>query len=650
MNKRIAFISEHASPLATIGGTDSGGQNVYVDKLSKELVKLGYTVDIFTRWDNRKLPPIVDCQNGIRVIHIKAGPVKFIKKEDMLPYMHEFTQNMMGFMKESEITYDLIHAHFFMSGFVAAEIKKKLGIPFVITFHALGKIRQLYQGENDEFPKDRISIEKRIIKEADQIIAECPQDREDLIYHYKANQDKITLIPCGFDPYEFYPIDTMLARMTLGFSKNEKIILQLGRMVPRKGVDNVILGLAHLIKQRISARLVIVGGATEEADPKATPEIGRLMEIAKQHNILESITFAGRKNRDMLKYYYSAADVFVSTPWYEPFGITPLEAMACGTPVIGSQVGGIKFSVIHGKTGFLVPPKEPIALSNRLKELFENKKLYELMQKNSIQRVNAFFTWRTIAKSMSNMYEKILYTKDSYLNEFEVASDVIDANFTNFIDTAFKTQETLRIPIIHAGKVLSQCLQRGGKILLCGNGGSATDTQHFAGELVGHFMLNNRPALPAIALNTDTAILTAVGNDYSFEEIFSRQVEALGNAGDVFIGISTSGNSENVYRAMKKARKRNLICIGLLGKDGGKIKDICDLPLLIPSDSTQHVQELHIHVIHTLCEIIEKQLFEPSSKANFAMIGIKGGSSVIEKPKRVKNNSSSYKAKGGKKP
>lgn len=627
MNKRIAFISEHASPLATLGGVDSGGQNVYVDKVSRELVKQGYTVDIFTRWDNRQLPHIVDCQNGIRVIHIKAGPVSFVKKEEMLPYMSEFTENMLKFIESEHYPYSLMHANFFMSGLVAAEIKKITGIPFVITFHALGKVRQLHQGKNDEFPAERLSIEKRIVREADQIIAECPQDREDLIYHYKANQDKITLIPCGFDPYEFYPIDKLLARMTLGLPKNEKIILQLGRMVPRKGVDIAIEGLANLIHiHGIKSRLIVVGGSTEKPDPSVTPEIGRLMLLAQKLNVSEYIQFEGRRSRDQLKYYYAAADVFISTPWYEPFGITPLEAMACGTPVIGSHVGGIKFTVINGKTGFLVPPKDSATLGLRLKELFENEKLYTLMQKKAIERVNTFFTWETVAQSLATLYEKIMYSEGSR-NEFEKASQIIDKNFNALIEATHRTQDTLRIPLINAGKILSRCLAGGGKVLLCGNGGSAMDAQHFAVELVGHFILDRRGALPVLALNTDTSILTAVGNDFSFEEIFSRQVEAFGQPGDVFIGISTSGDSENVMRAMQEARRKNMICIGLLGKDGGKLKDLCDISLIVPTNSTQQIQELHTHLIHSLCEIVESQLFGRQEQY-FPMIGMKGGKST----------------------
>lgn len=343
--KRIALISEHASPLGTFGGADSGGQNVYVGQLAKHLAALGYEVDVFTRRDSNKLPEILDWMDSIRIIHVPAGPPIYVRKEDLLPYMEEFTKYVLGFCESdshqyTRQTYDLIHANFWMSAMVAVEIKQRCGIPFIVTFHALGRVRRFYQREADEFPDERFVIEDRIVAEADQIIAECPQDQEDLLRLYHASPDKIRIIPCGFDPAEFWQIDKTSARVTLGLEPDEPLLLQLGRLVPRKGVDTVIRGFGRLGTQHnITARLLIVGGESEEPDPRLTPEIGRLSALADSEGIAERVTFVGRKRRELLKYYYSAADIFLTTPLYEPFGITPLEAMACGTPVIGSDVG-----------------------------------------------------------------------------------------------------------------------------------------------------------------------------------------------------------------------------------------------------------------------------------------------------------------------
>ncbi len=359
MTRRVALISEHASPLAVAGGIDSGGQNIYVGQVARQLAAAGYEVDVLTRRDAAELPRAVEVARGVRVVHVDAGPARPIPKEELLPHMAAFTEEAARLATGTR-PYDLVHANFWMSGLVAAELRGRLGLPFVITFHALGRVRRLHQREADRFPEERTAIEERIVHEADHVIAECPQDEEDLVRLYNADPSRITIVPCGFDPTEIWPISKPLARIVLGLSPDEPILLQLGRMVPRKGVDTVISALARLRElSDLRPRLLVVGGESEEPDPGRTPEIARLAEVARREGVEDQVVFVGRRDRDQLKYYYSAADLFVSTPWYEPFGITPLEAMACGTPVIGSNVGGIKFSVRDGETGYLVPPRDP---------------------------------------------------------------------------------------------------------------------------------------------------------------------------------------------------------------------------------------------------------------------------------------------------
>jgi D-inositol-3-phosphate glycosyltransferase len=405
--KRIAFISEHASPLAILGGIDSGGQNVYVAELAKELAKDGYTVDIYTRRENTKQPEIEDWLPGIRVIHVQAGPVGIIEKEKLLVHMEEFRDNMLAFITRDQPRYDLIHAHFFMSALVASSLKRTLHIPYVVTFHALGLVRKAYQQEADKFPPERCLIERFVVRDADRLIAECPQDREDLIRYYDADAERISIVPCGFNPREFQPFDRMEARQKLGLPDDGRILLQLGRMVPRKGVDTVIRAMGQVTHQVEKVWLVIVGGNSDEPDSLLTPEIGRLQEIARAVNVADRILFTGRKGRDLLRYYYAAADIFITTPWYEPFGITPLEAMACGIPVIGSDTGGIKYSVAHGRTGFLVPPKEPADLAGKIDQLLKDIRLAEQMGRRGLRRVHKLFTWKKVALQMSDAYELV---------------------------------------------------------------------------------------------------------------------------------------------------------------------------------------------------------------------------------------------------
>lgn len=408
MTMRIAFISEHASPLAVLGGVDSGGQNVYVDRVAYHLAQQGHLVDIYTRWDSVDQPRIVNFRPGVRVIHIEAGPRKFIRKERLFDYMDEFSNDMAAFVTTEQLHYDCIHAHFWMSGYVARQLKESLGIPYAITFHALGKVRRIYQGSADDFPDLRFTVEEKVAREADVVIAECPQDRDDLMIHYFVKPGRIRTVPCGFDSDEFVPLDKRECALRVGIDPNEKVILQLGRMVPRKGVDNVIRGTAALLRKKpMPVRLLIVGGDSDEPCPVKTPEIGRLQTIAREEGIEEHITFTGRRGRDQLKYYYNAADIFVSTPWYEPFGITPLEAMACGVPVVGANVGGIKYSVEHDTTGFLVPPDEPEILAERMLEILDDKECHEALSRRAIRRVNRLFTWETVTQQLASIYEEI---------------------------------------------------------------------------------------------------------------------------------------------------------------------------------------------------------------------------------------------------
>jgi phosphoheptose isomerase len=628
MKRRIAFISEHASPLATLGGVDSGGQNVYVGELARHLVISGFCVDIFTRWENESLSQIINWIPDVRVVHVKAGPIRVIEKEQLLEYMDEFAENMMSFSKRQNIHYELIHANFFMSGIVAARIKELTGISFVITFHALGAVRKIHQGVKDKFPPQRIEIEKRIVGEADLIIAECPQDKEDLVKYYDAPTEKINIVPCGFNPQEFYPIDRSVARMVLNIPTSDFIILQLGRMVPRKGVDNVIRALGRLKKTNLPARLIIVGGEKDDID-ELDPEISRLKKIASEENVDDLVFFAGRKKRDVLKYYYAAADVFVTTPWYEPFGITPLESMACGTPVIGSNVGGIKYSVEDGKTGFLIPPNDPDALAAKLFEVLSDGDLLEKLKNNCLRRATFHFTWAKIANKMAALYDRVIEREDE-----EESISIIEQGFNNAVSTFQRTKFALKSAILEAALLMVDCYRRNRKILVCGNGGSAAESQHLTAELIGRFQIPERKALAAIALTADSSVLTAWSNDFGYEEVFARQVEALGQRGDILFCFSTSGNSENVINAMKVAQEKQMICISLSGKGGGEMSSYASVNLVIPSESTVRIQELHLHILHTLCHLVETKLFGRNRKDR----EVKNGTHFISKSATVKTN------------
>jgi D-inositol-3-phosphate glycosyltransferase len=402
---RIALISEHASPLARLGTVDAGGQNVYVDKVARELAARGHRVDVFTRRDDPGLPEVEELAPGARVVHVEAGPAFFIPKEEMLGHMPRFAAQLIPQMRAGA-AYDLVHANFFMSGLVGLRLKEHLGLPLVMTFHALGKVRRQHQGDRDGFPPERIDIESRIVACADRIVAECPQDEADLIHLYDAAPDRIVTVPCGVDLEEMAPGDRMAARRRLGLDEHEFIVLQLGRMVPRKGVDNVIRAVG-MLRDQGPVRLVIVGGdSSGQTQPNA--EMCRLVDIAATCGIADRVTFAGHRQRHELASYYAASDVFVTTPWYEPFGITPLEAMAAARPVIGSAVGGIKHSVVDGKTGYLVPPRDPAALAVRLRQLMADPAQAASMGRAGAHRVRRHFTWSSVAEALEAAYAAVV--------------------------------------------------------------------------------------------------------------------------------------------------------------------------------------------------------------------------------------------------
>jgi glycosyltransferase involved in cell wall biosynthesis len=388
--------------LAALGGEDSGGQNVYVAELARRLGAMGHRVDVFTRRDNALLPEVVPFERGVRVVNLPAGPAKSVSKDDLFPLMGKFRDAFYRFAKEEPAAYDLVHANFWMSGWVACEAKRDLGLPFAQTFHALGEIKKREQGAADASPPERQAAEFRILEEADRILATCPAEVEDLTSLYGADRSRLTLVPCGVDIRKFRPVDRSKARESLGLS-DKPTIVYVGRLVPRKGVGTLVEAFA-LLPDYLDARLVIVGG---EPGVEVSLEEGRLSNLAEKLGIREQVTFTGSRPQEELRRYYGAANVAVTVPHYEPFGMTPLEAMACAIPVVGSRVGGIKTSVADGKTGYLVPPKEPDALASRLLRLLCDENLRDRMGRTARRRIKEHYTWERVARLAATAFSEV---------------------------------------------------------------------------------------------------------------------------------------------------------------------------------------------------------------------------------------------------
>ena len=406
---RIAFISEHASPVALLGGADAGGQNVYVDEVSRNLARRGYAVDVFTRRDDPDAPEIIEWAKGVRVIHLLAGPPHPRPKDELWPFMSEFRDSLLRFMIRDEAQYDLIHGNFWMSGWVAAELRQRLDIPAIQIFHATGKTKKRHQKKVDTSPGDRIKTEMGIVRDVDRLIAQCPCERDELVNDYKADPHKVVVIPSAVNTKVFRPVSQAEARKRLGIGQNEKVIVYVGRMLPRKDIRNIVRALALLPNQTDTpTTLLVVGGETVDPNPVDTPEIGELQKLAGELGVIDRVRLVGKRQANELYYYYSAGDVAVTTPWYEPFGLTPLEAMACGRPVIGSAVGGITFTIADGETGFLVPPRNPAALAERLQFLLDQPELITRMGKAARARVEREFTWSIVAMRTAALYDAVL--------------------------------------------------------------------------------------------------------------------------------------------------------------------------------------------------------------------------------------------------
>jgi glycosyltransferase involved in cell wall biosynthesis len=425
---RIAFLSEHASPMALLGGQDAGGQNVYVDEVSRNLARLGYAVDVFTRRDSPDMPTVVDWATGVRIIHLDAGPPQTVLKDDIWAFMPHFYDELLEFMVREGVRYDIVHGNFWMSGWVAARLRRRLGIPAVQIFHATGKTKRRHQGDQDTSPSGRIAVELDVVQQVDRLIAQCPSEQFELVDDYGASPAKVALIPSAVNTERFRPVPRAEARRRIGIADTGPVVAYVGRMLPRKDVRNLVHAMGLLIQGQqglartagapldasgaaAPVRLLLVGGETDTPDPAATPEIGVLQQMVAELGIADRVIFTGRRGPDQLRDYYSAADVVVTTPWYEPFGLTPLEAQACGVPVVGSAVGGITYTVQEGVTGHLVPPRDPQALAERLGELLSQPERRAQMGRAARERVEREFTWPVVAHRTAQLYQSLLARK-----------------------------------------------------------------------------------------------------------------------------------------------------------------------------------------------------------------------------------------------
>ncbi len=355
----------------------------------------------------------------------------------------------------------------------------------------------------------------------------------------------------------------------------------------------------------IRARLLIVGGDSDDPDPQITPEIGRLRQIASAEGLDQDVVFVGRRDREQLRYYYSAADVFVTTPWYEPFGITPVEAMACGTPVVGSNVGGIKFTVRDGENGYLVPPNDPDALAERIAHLYQNPKLLSVLSRQAVRRANDLFTWQRVTGAVADLYEEVLSASQPERCDETGDMAVIEGSFDGLMETLQESRRRLRPALLKAADLLSACLARDGKALVCGLGSDTFSAQHFVTELLGRYRTLGRTGLPALTLSSDSAAVGLWSESPGSDDVFARQIEVLGRPGDVLVAVCSLGERCCLLApAFEAAAEMGLGRIAITGGGTDALGRLADIMVAVPSSDPQQIRQVQTMIIHLLCKLI----------------------------------------------
>ncbi len=411
------MLSVHTCPLAALGGKETGGMNVYVRELCRQLGRQGVLVDIYTRQQDPEAPHVKEIWPGVRIIHLPAGPIRAYPKGEVYNHLPEFVAGLRQFVAEDGVVYDLIHSHYWLSGWVARELKRDWNVPIIHMFHTLGRMKDAVARTAAEREVDiRDRVEQEIMHFADHIVAATPLDKEQMLSLYDADAAKISVIPCGVDLDMFRPIPRQEAKAYLGGPiADRKMILFVGRLDPVKGLDTLLEAICELAHRSHDAAgrvcLAVIGGDAESAS-EAMNNADCLDDLKARFDLSDLVVFLGSRAQDTLAYYYSAAEVCVMPSRYESFGMVALEAMACGTPVIASRVGGLMFTVQDGITGFLVPEGDPKALAAKLELILADPALRDRLGQQALVAARSF-TWESVAERVAALYDRVLAERAS---------------------------------------------------------------------------------------------------------------------------------------------------------------------------------------------------------------------------------------------
>jgi D-inositol-3-phosphate glycosyltransferase len=410
------MLAVHSSPLAKLGGREAGGMNVYVRELARELGRRGAAVDIFTRSQRRGEPVVTEIGPNARVITVRTGPTMPYNKNLVLDYLPEFVSRIRCFADAHDLTYDLVHSHYWLSGSAALALRKVWGTPVIHMFHTLGAMKNQVAAAAPWAESDaRLEIEAQLLREADAIVAATPLDRAQMVFHYGADTERIVVIPGGVDTETFRPYPQAEARQRLGFpSQPTKLVLFVGRIEPLKGLDTLInaikLSVTNQPALQEELKLVVVGGdALAQADQWGGEE-RRVRSLVHELGLDEQVLFVGSRPQAQLPLLYSAADVVAVPSHYESFGLVALEAQACGTPVVASRVGGLTYTVQDGVSGKLVPFDDPAGFARVIEQLVLHEGLREEMGAHAINNARAY-AWPHIANRMQHLYASMLHKR-----------------------------------------------------------------------------------------------------------------------------------------------------------------------------------------------------------------------------------------------
>ena len=401
-DKRIALISVHGDPAIDIGKEEAGGQNVYVRQVGEALAKQGWQVDMFTRKTKATQSNIVQHSSNCRTIRLIAGEQDFIPRDELFNYLPAFVSQLRQFQLENNLQYSIVHTNYWLSAWVGMELKKHQPLQQIHTYHSLGAVKYASIEDIPPIAKKRLAVEKECLETAECIVATSPQEREHMrkLVSLKGN---IKMIPCGTDIQKFGSVSRSEARLRLGIPKSSLVVLYVGRFDRRKGIETLVRGVSRSIFPGLAdIRLIIAGGSRPGQSDGIERE--RIEKIVDEVGLREYTTFPGQLDRDELPYYYGAANVCVVPSHYEPFGLVAIEAMASKIPVIASDVGGLKFTVVPEKTGLLCLPKDDLAFAQAIEQILSSPTWERELGKAARQRVETMFSWQGVAQQLSILY------------------------------------------------------------------------------------------------------------------------------------------------------------------------------------------------------------------------------------------------------